>query len=1596
MSESYKDRLESLLSSILRALPSNAKEEVREFTRHYYTKTPIVDLEHWDPTEAAAIAVESYKFFSTSQGKEPQVRIAPSQDDGNMVIELLNRDVPFLVDSLTNELTRQGYTIYRTIHPIFKVTRDKKGNLKEVSSHEADKDANATYESLIHFEVSPLPEDGSAEKLAADLKTICTTIYLVVDDFQTMGNKTEEIEKSLTTEAAHLPEAERTECQDFIRWLRNKNFVFLGYVEYDFFDKQGNPDLKAVDGSELGIFRMEDSELKPQGLHALPAEVLHFALVPQLMEITKSNRKSIIHRLVHMDYIGIKRFDKSGQVIGERRILGLFTSIVYYQSAGDIPVIRQKFERILARANFDPMSHDGKSLKAILEFASRDELFQISEDDLFEYALGVLSLEARPDVRLFVRKDTFERFVSCMVFVPRERFSTSLRQKIQAILEEAFEGTTSSFFTQMTDSPLARAHLIIKTMPGKIPSVHLRDIEQAIATVTNQWQDGLRDALIQSQGTQTAERLLRLYENAFPPAYKERFKPQNAVYDITHMEGMIKSNRVALELFKSRDYDKEYIHLKLYTLHEQAQLSDILPMLENFGFRVLDETPYRIELAQENAPQIWIRDFRLLPSTEQPISVVDIKERFEAAFAKCWVQAIENDGFNALVTCAGITWREAKLLRAYAKYAKQCAFPYSLQAMMETLQLYPRITQDIVEYFHTRFSPDFSGEREESLSTIVKRVEAQLVEVSSLDQDRILRHMLSLMQATWRTNYFQTGGDGKNKKYISFKFNSAQVPGLPLPRPFAEIFVYSSRMEGIHLRGGKVARGGLRWSDRKEDFRTEVLGLMKAQMVKNAVIVPVGSKGGFVLKKAPPASDREAFMKEGISCYKNFLRGLLDITDNLVKGDVVPPAQTVRYDDNDPYLVVAADKGTATFSDFANGVSAEYGFWLGDAFASGGSVGYDHKVMGITARGAWVSVMRHFREMGIDCQNQDFTAVGIGDMAGDVFGNGMLQSQHTQLIAAFNHMHIFLDPTPDAAKSYAERERLFKLPRSSWEDYDASLISEGGGIFKRSEKSISLSAQVKDVLGIDEDQLSPDDLIQAILKAPVDLLWNGGIGTYVKAESETHEQVGDRANNALRINGSELRAKLVGEGGNLGFTQLGRIEYALNGGRINTDAIDNSAGVDCSDHEVNIKIAFGKLLEDKSLKEEARNKVLASMTDDVAQLVLKDNHLQTQALTMVQQQGVKNLDAQERLMDDFERLGLLKRGVEFLPSTKAIAERRAAGRGLTRPELSVLLSYAKNVLYQQLLDSNFPDDPYLEGSLLRYFPESMQKDYKKSVISHPLRREIIATMITNSIINRGGITFMHGLMDDTNMPAPDIARAYVITRHVYDIPKLWSDIEALGVDTPAEAQAAMLHQAGIFLERTAVWFLRNLPQPMDITQVIDTFAKGISEFMDSYHEVMTPNMQVAFDEKFERYKKMGASDDMANRIARMETLSSGLDIVQVALDFKRPVKEVADIYFKLGAKLYLGWLRRSASRMTRIESHWDRMAIKTVISQLADHQRRLTSHVLQHGTLESWSDANAEVMHRHLDFVEDVKRQPQLTFPMLMIALRHIGAIGAL
>ncbi|HEU5047086.1 MAG TPA: NAD-glutamate dehydrogenase [Rickettsiales bacterium] len=1580
----HKQDFDRYIKELVGFLPSGASADAKSFAQQFFDKLPAIDLAGLEPKRAAKIAATAYEFLGERKQDRPKVRI--SSQKAQTVIEMLNDDMPFLVDSVAVELARLGMTITRIIHPIVSVKRGKKGELTAVAPVD-NKSSGYTSESFIYIEASRLGE-MSADELEASLTRVLDNVRLAVHDWAAMRGKIAESVQDIQKTTPAFKSEEITEVSDFLDWLAARNFVFLGYIEYDFYDEKGNKSLRVVPDSELGIFRMDDDELKPKGLEGLPPEVLHFALIPQLIEITKSMRKAVVHRPVHMDYIGLKRFDSQGKVIGERRFLGLFTSNVYKQGAGGIPFLRRKIARVLSHANFDPASHDGKSLRTILEFTPCDELFQFSEDDLYEYAMGVLSLETRPRVRLFARKDIFERFVSCTVFLPRDRYSSDLREEVQNMLAHSYDGKVSAYYTQMTDSPLVRLQLIINTRPAHIPKVNIEALEARIAKATHRWSDALSEGLKEHFGEDAAEEMMRVYANAFPKAYVHSHDIRSCVYDINKINDVMQSGAAALELFRSDSDPANIVHLKWYNPNAQVPLSDVMPILENIGFKVIDEQPYQVKPAGAALKEVWIRDFILSADAKLLADIDGLKPLFEAALSKVWQHEVENDKLGALVLSARFAWREVQVLRAYAKYLKQVNFAYGFGAIAEALNNNPAIARAIFTLFDARFNPSAKGK---DIAKLQAEIEALLADVSNIADDRILRRYVDIIMATLRTNYYQPGKDGKHKPYISFKFDSSKVPELPLPRPYAEIFVYSARVEGIHLRGGKVARGGLRWSDRRDDFRTEILGLMKAQMVKNSVIVPVGSKGGFVLKQAPTA--RDAMMEEGVACYKIFLSGLLDLTDNIVDGKVVPPKHVVRHDDDDPYLVVAADKGTATFSDYANSVSKDYGFWLDDAFASGGSVGYDHKKMGITARGGFISVERHFREMGIDIHKEDFTVVGIGDMAGDVFGNGMLLSKHIRLVGAFNHMHIFLDPNPDAASSFKERKRMFNLPRSSWKDYDASLISQGGGIFERSAKSIKLSPEVKKCFGIEKNALSPDELIRAMLVAPVDLLWNGGIGTYVKAEDETNEQVGDRTNNALRVNGRDLNCKVVGEGGNLGLTQKGRIEYAQAGGRINTDAIDNSAGVDCSDHEVNIKIGFGGVVASGKLAMDKRDTLLASMTDEVGMLVLKDNQLQTQALTIAQMQAPQLLDEHIRLMHTFESRGELDRVVEFLPSDKQLVERKNEGRGLVRPELAVLLAYSKMALYPELLKSSLPDDPYFANDLISYFPEAMRKEFAAEIKRHPLRREIIATVVTNDIINRTGITLVHRLSEESGLEFADVARALAVTDEVFGLRALWQKVEALDGKIGVAAQVELFRQITAFTEQVAQWFLRNTVHPLDVVAATKEFAAGIKSYASSCESIISEPIAESYKERQESFLAAQVPAELAAEIARLDILSSAPDVVLVSNESKGKLATVGELYFRVGAALRLDWLRQQAGKIVAA-SHWDRLAVASIIGSLFDEQRRLTLSVLDKGALEDWQQERAGDIERFIAFMDDLKTGEAANLPKLVIAEKKVKEIG--
>src|SRR5215203_2005834 len=1571
---------------------------VEEFTRQYYGWVDAEDLEDRSPIDAYGAALSHWSFAGRREPGEWKIRVYNPQfeehgwQSTHTVVEMVNDDMPFLVDSTRMEINSQGYAIHMILHPVMKVRRDEEGQLIDVLPPDADEE-DAIAESVIHVEVDRQTEPEVLEDLRGSIEKTLADVKAAVEDWLEMRERVGDIVSTLDEEPPDFEPEDLAETRAFLEWIDDDNFTFLGYREYELTTQDGEDALCAVEGSGLGILRQTNSGPISHSFAELPPEVRRLARTPKLLNLTKANSRATVHRPSYLDYIGIKKFDESGEVTGERRFLGLYTFTAYSSSVFDIPLIRRKVHYVLRRSGFPEGSHNEKDLVEILETYPRDELFQMSKEELFDITMGILHLQERQRVRIFVRRDTYGRFFSCLVFVPRDRYNTLIRERMQGILLRAFGGENVEYNVRLSESVLARIHFIIYTKPGEAPEYDEEEIERRIVETTRSWADNLYEALVEQCGEEQGTELFRKYRDAFSPGYRAGFIPRTAVSDILRMETLKSEDDLGMSLYHPIEEPEDFLGFKLFKIGDQVSLSSILPLLEDMGVEVVDERPH--EVKPEGSPPIWIYDFGLVHEAGGELQTSEVKEIFQDAFVRAWRGAVENDGFNRLVLRARLTWREISVLRAYCKYLRQTGSTFSQDYMEDALVNNEHIARLLVDLFEARLDPSRQNDAESE--RLKEEIEEALEEVVSLDEDRILRSFLDLTLATLRTNYYQSTPDGEPKPHLSFKLDPERIPGLPLPRPRFEIFVYSPHTEGVHLRGGEVARGGIRWSDRREDFRTEILGLMKAQTVKNAVIVPVGAKGGFVVKRPPTEGGREALQQEVVACYKTLIRGMLDITDNISGDEIVPPPDVTRYDDDDPYLVVAADKGTATFSDIANELSAEYGFWLGDAFASGGSVGYDHKEMGITARGAWESVSRHFRELGKNIQTEDFTVVGIGDMSGDVFGNGMLLSRHIKLVGAFNHMHIFLDPDPDPEKSFEERERLFRLPRSSWTDYDEDLISEGGGIFLRTAKSIPLSEQVREMLDVEAESMTPTELINAMLKAEVDLLWNGGIGTYVKASFESNSRVGDRANDVLRVDGNELGCRVVGEGGNLGFTQMGRIEYALRGGRIYMDAIDNSAGVDCSDHEVNIKILLDAIVEAGDMTEKQRNELLASMTDEVGDLVLRDNYQQTQAINQAFALAHPMIDVHARYLHFLEHEGRLDRNLEFLPGDEELGERRSDNRGLTAPEIAILLSYSKITIYQDLLDSDAPEDPYLSRELERYFPTPLRDRFREQIHEHRLHRQITATHVTNSLVNRCGPSFVFRLGEETGAGAPDIARAYMAAREIFSLRPLWDDVEGLDSVVEAGIQTNIMLDARKLVERATSWLLRYRRTHLDVGGTISHFSGGANELAESIPAILMDGDREAVVNAARRLIDAGVPKDLAERATSLGPMFPALDITDVANANGEPLDTAAAVYFALGDRLRLHWLRRHIEALPR-DNRWRTLARSALRDDIFNQQAVLTTEVLSNTPqdeppgerIETWAKINEGSVHRAMQVLTDINSSGTFDLSTLSVALREI------
>jgi len=1458
----------------------------------------------------------------------------------------------------------------------------------------------------------------SLTELEKDLQRVLLDVRVSVEDYPKMIETALRLADRLETEGPKAP----AETQALLRWLADNHFTFLGYREYDLVEGEQGMALVPVPGTGLGILRHDKKG--SSSFASLPPEVRARAKDPQRLILTKANSRSTVHRPSYLDYIAIKRVDATGEVVGEYRFLGLYTHEAYHESIARIPVLRRKLAGVLQRSGAAPDSHDGKDLTEILEAYPREELFQISADELTPIALGVLHLRSHPRPRLFLRKDVYGRFMSCVVYLPRDRYTTAVRLRTQEILREALNGETVEYSATVGESPLARLLVVVRAKPGTaLADVDTSALEAKIVAAARSWDEDLAAEAVRELGDTRARALLATFADAIPETYKTDVPASYAVSDLVRVQNLLQAGEnTSFELWEAEGYvggqpiedDGHGVwRLTICRVGTPITLTDVLPRLQHMGLDVVDEHPY--EFAGSLAKPFWIYDFGLRRTgagqTQAPPGwppSEPVKALFEDALRALWRSRIEDDGFNALVLDAQLTWRQIMVLRAYAKYLRQAGSTFSQRYIERVLAVNVPVTRLLVRLFESRFDPARVHGAAERGEAIAEELRGLLDEVEILDHDRILRSYLGLILATQRTNFFREtpspvpSAIGETP-YLVLKLDAAAVPELPDPRPHFEAFVYSPRLEAVHLRFAPVARGGLRWSDRREDFRTEILGLAKAQEVKNSVIVPSGAKGGFVCKLLPDPADREAYQAEVLACYKTFIAALLDITDNLHAGKVVPPPGVIRHDGDDPYLVVAADKGTATFSDTANEISQAYGYWLGDAFASGGSEGYDHKKMGITARGAWESVKFHFATLGVDVQSTEFTVAGIGDMSGDVFGNGMLLSPHILLVAAFDHRHIFLDPSPDAAASFAERQRLFALPRSSWADYETAQISAGGGVWARAAKSIPVSPQASQVLGLGEavHALPPDQLISAILAAPVDLLWNGGIGTYIKASNQTDADAGDRANDAVRIDAAQLRAKVVAEGGNLGLTQAARIEYAMTGGLVNTDFIDNSAGVDTSDHEVNIKILLQTKVDRGELTQAARGELLHAMTDEVAALVLRQNYAQNRALAAAGAQSAQMLHVHSRYLRRLEREHRIGRRLDSLPGDKEIAERRSAGLGLTVPEFAVLLAQAKISAVQEVLDSALPDDPFLRSVLTTYFPEPLQAAYASEMDLHPLRREIVTTVVVNDMVNTAGTTFLFRISEETGASVSDISRAWLVAREVYNMTGFWAQVEQLDGQISVATQLSLLLEGRKLVERAVRWLLQNQRPSFDIQATIGFFADGVRTVGASLPKLLSGRDLVTFNERQEAAVAREVPPELAERVAAMVPAHSAFDIVNVAASAGSDVTETAAIYFNLGGRLQIARLRDQIIALPR-DDRWNTMARGALRDDLYAAHAELVCDVLKEtgpGTpeerLAEWAARNEEAVQRTTQVLTEIWETERSSLATLSVAVRAVRSLVA-
>lgn len=1569
------------------------KKLLAHFIRCLFDHASRLDMEAYEMTDLAGLTVSAWRHVTKWDGRAAKVQVFnPNVEEhewqsSHTAVLILTRDLSFTLDSVRIALNRMGVNVHNLFHADYCAQRDKNGDLKDFTEQPTEHN-----ELMMYFEVDHRSDAKQRREIERELLQVLADVELAVDDFKKITDAALTAQKDIQALAkAGLAKDDIDEASVFLDWLTNDHFTFLGYDEF-VVDKGA---VKVVADSALGLFRKTRSataetvaDMEKQLVAALQGE--------GIVTFIKSGRRASVHRPAYNDYVIVRQFDSKGNVVGGRRFLGLYTSSVYNDSPRSIPIIRKKIKTVLAASKFVDGSHNYKELAQILHTFPRDELILSTVDELLKTTRAVLSIQERKQIRVFVREDVYGQFVTALVYLPREIFNTEIRMQIHDVLAEYMDVEGSDFTNYLSESVLARIRYVFKLEKPLKKSLDVAEIERKVVALARQWTDELQTSLVEAAGEEKGMAYFAAYRDAFPSSYREEYSARVAVADVQRMESLFDDpdNQLTLSFYLSQEPSGSSLKLKIFHQETELMLSDLVPVLENLGLRAVEEIPYEIRRADGQC--VYVYDFTLIYEADPELDPSSLRDIFHDAFVNIWYGRAENDLYNQMILGSKLTWREVAMLRAYARYMKQIRFGFSQEYIAHTLIQHARLTETLTFLFSSRFNP-VRKKRAELQEKYIAKMEEGLEQVQNLNEDRILRKYMELMLATLRTNFYQEDPATKARKsYFSFKMNPSLINDMPLPRPKFEIFVYSPRVEGVHLRGGKVARGGLRWSDRIEDFRTEVLGLVKAQQVKNAVIVPVGAKGGFVAKQLPTSGDRDAMLQEGIACYKTFIQGLLDITDNLGQGDVIPPKDVIRHDADDPYLVVAADKGTATFSDIANEVAGKYDFWLGDAFASGGSNGYDHKKMGITARGAWVSVQRHFREMGINVQEEPITVVGIGDMAGDVFGNGLLRSKSVKLVAAFNHLHIFLDPDPDPAASFAERQRLFDLPRSSWEDYNAKLISKGGGIFNRSAKSIKLTPEIKKLLSVSKDQMTPTELIHNILKAPVDLIWNGGIGTYAKASTESHADVGDKANDALRVDGKDLRCKVIGEGGNLGFTQLSRVEFGLKGGRCYTDFIDNAGGVDCSDHEVNIKILLDELVKSGDLTSKHRNQWMLKMTEEVGNQVLANNYKQTQAISLAAREAAHRVEEYRRQINAFEAAGKLNRALEYLPDDEMISDRKAAGQGLVMPELAILISYSKGDLKEALIKQKAGDDPYLVNEVYGAFPATLVQEFGKHIKNHRLKGEIVATQVANDLFNHMGINFVHRLSESTGASELDIARAYIAARDIFDLKGLWAQIEALDYSVDGKLQQAMMARTARMVRRATRALIKANRLNFDVAAVVKRFKEPVAAFANDIPKYLHGEMAQNFNDAVREYQAAGVSQKLAHQVAVSDHLYHALGIIGAATDLSVPVNRVAEAFFILGERLSLNQFAGQLNNLS-VSTHWQAMAREALRDDLEWQQQRLTQSVLNvqgkeslAQLLDQWSDTHRLLVDRWLRIVREILATTDPEFSMYSVAIREL------